>query len=261
MQKYVKKDGKYMVPVAVSYEVVDMLVKCFDDVMDVGFTAEMENKLDGIEDGGVMWREVIGEFYPGFEKNLRAASSYGDELTQTVCGKCGHFMLRRTGKFGKYLACSNYPECKNIISESKEELSAVRCPKCGENMVVKSGKFGKFLACPNYPDCKSTLPVPAGDDETDTVGVCPDCGRPMMARKSKKGKTYYGCTGYPDCAFLSWDVPTGKRCPKCQSPLVKSLQGVKCSNKDCSPKEKRKFVPLQSEDFDAPPLMDEPIFD
>ncbi len=269
MQKYVKKDGKYMVPTPIAYDVVDMLVGCFQDVMDVGFTAGMENKLDGIEDGGVDWRSVIGDFYPDFEKNLRKASSYGDELTQTVCGKCGHFMLRRTGKFGKYLACSNYPECRNIISESKEEISAVRCPKCGENMVVKSGKFGKFLACPSYPDCKTTLSMPS-DEEPKLAGKCPECGAAMTVRKSKKGKVYYSCAGYPDCKFMSWDIPTGDKCPECGEAIVKTARGsVKCSNKDCSYRVKTektektekparsKNIPL-AEDFEAPPLMDEP---
>lgn len=271
-QKYVKKDGKYMVPAPVAYDVVDMLVKCFRDVMDVGFTADMETKLDDIEEGGVDWHAVIGNFYPGFEQNLRAASSYGDELTQEVCGKCGHFMIRRMGKFGKYLACSNYPECRNIVSESKEEISSVRCPKCGENMIVKNGKFGKFLACPNYPDCKSTLSMPS-DEEPKFVGKCPDCGLPMTARKSKKGKVYYSCSGYPDCKFMSWDVPTGEKCPTCGEPLVLTQRGnVKCSNKECSykikqekptakPSARRNPAPLQSEEYDVPPLMDEPIYD
>ena len=269
MQKYVKKDGKYMVPTPIAYDVVDMLVGCFQDVMDVGFTAGMENKLDGIEDGGVDWRSVIGDFYPGFEKNLKKASSYGDETTETVCGKCGHFMLRRTGKFGKYLACSNYPECRNIISESAEEISAVRCPKCGENMVVKSGKFGKFLACPSYPDCKTTLSMPS-DEEPKLAGKCPECGAAMTVRKSKKGKVYYSCSGYPDCKFMSWDIPTGEKCPTCGEALVKTARGgVKCSGKDCSyrvkgetPEQKEK--PTRSKNisfddgFEAPPLMDEP---
>ncbi len=269
MQKYVKKDGKYMIPTPIAYDVVDMLVGCFEDVMDVGFTAGMENKLDGIEDGGVDWRSVIGEFYPDFEKNLRKASSYGDQTTEITCEKCGHFMLRRTGKFGKYLACSNYPECRNILSESKEEISAVRCPKCGENMVVKSGKFGKFLACPSYPDCKTTLSMPS-DEEPKLAGKCPECGAAMTVRKSKKGKVYYSCSGYPDCKFMSWDIPTGDKCPDCNQALVKTARGnVKCSNKDCSYRVKSekseksekparsKNIPFE-EDFAAPPLMDEP---
>ncbi len=262
MQKYVKKEGKYMVPAPIAYDVVDMLVSCFQDVMDVGFTAGMENKLDDIEEGGVDWHSVIGEFYPGFEKNLRQASSYGDELTEEVCGKCGHFMLRRTGKFGKYLACSNYPECQNIISESEEEVSGVRCPKCGEHMVVKSGKFGKFLACPRYPDCKSTMVMPT-DEAPKLVGKCPECGAAMTVRKSKRGKTYYSCLGYPDCKFMSWDIPTGEKCPRCQSALVQAARGsVKCSNKDCDYKVKseKPTERRETEDFLPPPL-EEPIYD
>ena len=268
-QKYVKKEGKYMLPAPVAYEVVDMLVKCFQDVMDVGFTAGMENKLDDIEEGGIDWRKVIGDFYPGFEQNLRNASSYGDTLTEIPCGKCGKLMIRKMGKYGKYLACSGYPECKNIVSESQEEISATLCPKCGEHMVVKSGKFGKFLACSGYPDCRTTLSFQA-DDEQEFVGKCPECGNAMTARKSKKGKTYYSCSGYPACKFMSWDIPTGEKCPDCASPLVKTARGnVKCSNKECgykikntSPKSdtKKTFIPA-SEDFDAPPLMDEPIYD
>ena len=268
-QKYVKKDGKYMVPTPIAYDVVDMLVKCFEDVMDVGFTAGMENKLDDIEEGEVNWRGVIGDFYPGFEQNLRKASNYGDELTEIPCGKCGHFMLRRTGKFGKYLACSNYPECQNIVSEAKEEISAVRCPKCGENMVVKSGKFGRFLACPSYPDCKSTMSMPS-DETPKLAGKCPECGAAMTVRKSKKNKVYYSCSGYPDCKFMSWDVPTGDKCPDCSSALVKTARGgVKFSNKDCSYRLKeetktekgqaKKKLPI-SDDFTPPPLMEEPRY-
>lgn len=270
MQKYVKKDGKYMVPSPIAYDVVDMLVHCFTDVMDVGFTAGMETRLDDIEEGGVEWHAVIGDFYPGFESNLRKASGYGDEQTDIPCGKCGHLMIRRMGKFGKYLACSNYPECQNIISETKEEISSVRCPKCGENMVVKSGKFGRFLACPSYPECKSTMSMPT-DEEPKLAGKCPECGAAMTVRKSKKGKTYYSCLGYPDCKFMSWDIPTGEKCPECQSPLVQTARGnVKCSNKECSYKIKtekpktektEKLSVPTDDDFTPPPLMDEPVYD
>ena len=265
-QRYVKKDGKYMVPTPVAYEVVDMLVSCFQDIMDVGFTAGMETRLDDIEDGGVDWHQVIGDFYPGFETNLRAASTYGDERTQDVCGKCGHFMIRRTGKFGKYLACSNYPECHNIVSEAKEEISAIRCPKCGENMVVKSGKFGKFLACPSYPDCKTTLPMPSDEEEMKLVGKCPDCGAAMAARKSKRGKTYYSCLGYPDCKFMSWDIPTGERCPDCQEPLIQTARGtVKCSGKDCNYRIKQEKQPakklISADAMEFPAYDEPPIYD
>ncbi len=263
MQKYVKKDGKYMYPTPIAYDVVDMLLSCFVDVMDVGFTAGMETRLDDIEDGGVEWRKVIGDFYPGFEQNLRKASAYGDRLTDEVCGKCGHFMLRRMGKFGKYLACSNYPECHNILSESAEEISAVRCPKCGENMVFKSGKFGRFLACPSYPDCKTTMSMPT-DEEPKLAGLCPECGSAMSVRKSKRGKVYYSCIGYPDCKFMSWDIPTGEKCPLCETALVKTGRGgVKCSNKDCDyhvKPDSKQAKKIQMQDDFEPPIPEEPVY-
>ena len=273
-RKYVEKDGKYMVPTEVAYKITDMLVKYFTDIMDVGFTAHMESDLDKIEDGGVDWHKIIADFYPGFAEQLKTASTDGDEPTDVVCEKCGSPMIRRIGKYGKYLACSNYPSCSNIVSESEQELSEMRCPKCGANMVVKSGKFGKFLACPNYPECSLILPIDtqptdekcrecggtmvikpgrygkyvecvncgarhpqAGEAnaaaENKSEGICPDCGKPMRRMRSKSGKIYFGCTGYPDCKFLSWDVPTGTKCPKCGQFLIKKNDKIKCSSKDC----------------------------
>ncbi len=275
-RKYVEKDGKYMKPTEVAYKITDMLVLYFPDIMDVGFTAKMEYDLDKIETGGFDWRKIISDFYPSFLANLVKASTDGDELTEITCNKCGSLMIRRTGKYGKYLACSNYPECSNIQSENQAEESDIVCPKCGKNMVVKSGKFGKFLACPSYPMCSLILPI---DVEISTVkcadcgenmfiknsktgkylecgkcgntrpidmpdgkakegekteGKCPECGKPMRRMKSKGGKIYYGCTGYPDCKLLSWDVPTGDKCPKCgKGFIVKHGKSLVCSQKEC----------------------------
>jgi len=238
-RKYVVKDGKYMAPTPVAYTITDMLVKYFQDIMDVGFTADMEKKLDEIEDGGKDWHAIIAAFYPPFEDQLRFANTDGDEVTDVLCNKCGHPMVRKQGKYGKYLACSNYPACKNIISEEAPEVSDTPCPKCGTKMVVKNGKFGKFLACPNYPDCKATLPF--GEEKREEIvyeGTCPDCGKPTRRLKSRSGKLYYGCSGYPECRFMSWDIPTGKKCPTCGKALVTTPRGtVKCSNKDCSYRE------------------------
>lgn len=272
-RKYVKKDGKYMLPTDVAYSITDMLLKYFTDIMDVGFTAHMEDELDKIEDGGCDWHKIIADFYPGFSEHLKTASTDGDEETDLKCEKCGSPMIRRLGKYGKYLACSNYPTCSNIVSEGEAEISAMRCPKCGANMVVKSGKFGKFLACPNYPECSSILPIDAevtlekcsdcgcnmllkkgkygkylecpkcaqkrpfvssnGDEGEKLEGKCPECGKPMRRMRSKSGKIYFGCTGYPECKFLSWDVATGEKCPKCNTYLVKKGNKIKCSSKDC----------------------------
>ncbi len=234
-RKYVTKEGKYMIPTDVAYRITDMLVKYFTEVMDVGFTADMEEKLDDIEEGGKDWHSIIASFYPPFEEKLRFASTDGDEITEILCEKCGHPMVRKNGKYGKYLACSNYPACSNIVSESEIEISDTPCPKCGALMTIKTGRYGKFLACPNYPACKSTLPfedAPKKDEHYE--GVCPECGKPTKRLFSRKGKAYYGCSGYPACRFMSWDIPTGEKCPKCGGAIVKGVKGVlKCSNKEC----------------------------
>lgn len=270
-RKYVVKEGKYMVPTDVAYSITDMLLKYFTDIMDVGFTAHMEDELDKIEDGGTDWHKIISDFYPGFADRLKTASTDGDEETDILCEKCGSPMIRRIGKYGKYLACSNYPKCSNIVSESEVEISPMHCPKCGANMVVKSGRYGKFLACPNYPECSAILPIDAeateekctecgafmllkhgkygkylecpkcsskrpyasSDDGAKTEGICPECGKPMRKMTSKSGKVYFGCTGYPDCKFLSWDIPTGGKCPKCGKYLIKKGKKIKCSDKNC----------------------------
>ncbi|MGN0807007.1 MAG: type I DNA topoisomerase [Candidatus Coproplasma sp.] len=274
-RRYVEKDGKYMVPTEIAYKICDFLVQYFTDIMDVGFTAKMEEELDKIEDGGVDWHKIVSDFYPSFAEHIKTAACDGDELTDQICEKCGSPMIRRVGKYGKYLACSSYPKCSNIVSESEVEISDVRCPKCGANMVVKSGKFGKFLACPNYPECSLILPIDVKISEEKcpecgsfmfvkkgkygaylecgkcqakqplvkpdgkaregekTEGKCPDCGKPMRRMKSKNGKIYYGCTGYPTCKFLSWDIPTGDKCPKCGQFLIRKGKEIKCSGKNC----------------------------
>ena len=233
-RKYVEKEGKYMKPTEVAYRITDLLVKYFPDVMDVGFTADMESKLDEIEDGGKDWHAVIAAFYPPFAEKLRFAKTDGDEVTDIMCPKCGHPMVRKNGKYGTYLACSNYPACSNIVSEGNMEVSDTPCPKCGAMMVVKSGRYGKFLACPNYPACKSTLPYGENAQPAVFEGKCPVCGKPTKKLRTKTGKFYYGCSGYPACDFRSWDEPTGEKCPECGSALVKTARGaIRCSNREC----------------------------
>lgn len=230
-RKYVEKDGKYMAPTEIAFRITDMLMHYFTDIMDIGFTASMEEKLDEIEDGGKDWHSIVAAFYPPFEKQLRFASTDGDEVTEVMCPKCGFPMVRKAGRYGTYLACSNYPACSNIVSEGEAEVSDTPCPKCGSMMIVKNGRYGKFLACPNYPDCKSTLPFEKKKEEYE--GICPECGKPAVKLRSKAGKLYYGCSGFPECKFMSWDEPTGEKCPKCKSALVKGRRGVRCSNKEC----------------------------
>lgn len=270
-RKYTKKESKYIVPTSIAFEMTDVLCKYFPDVMNVSFTANMEDQLDDIENGGKDWHELIAEFYPGFLEQLKVASQDGDEITDVICDKCGAPMVRKKGKYGKFLACSNYPQCSNIKSEN-EEVSDVVCDKCGALMVYKTGKYGKFLACPNYPKCSNIkslneektaercekcggeMTVKTGKfgkylhceacgetkSLTEKAGICPDCGRPTQKMTSKKGKTFYGCSGYPDCKFMSWDIPTGEKCPDCGKYLVLSKDGKyeRCSDSDCGYKKK-----------------------
>ena len=146
------------------------------------------------------------------------------------CPKCGANMTVKSGKFGKFLACPNYPECSSILPIDAETTQET-CRECGSYMLLKKGKYGKYLECPK---CSSKRPVTGGDGDGEKLeGTCPDCGKPMRRMRSKSGKIYYGCTGYPDCKFLSWDVATGAKCPTCGQYLVRKNGKIRCSNKNC----------------------------
>ena len=271
---YIEKDGKYLVPTKLGEDVTDMLVKYFPDVMDVKFTANMEEKLDDIEYGGKVWQNVVADFYDGFEDKVAAANGdsfslkAADEVSNVKCDKCGALMVIRNGKFGKFLACPNYPRCKNTKpievleggtekpqgdgdtfslrpssgSNAPEEKSAPEatgevCEKCGRPMVLRKGRYGNFLACSGYPECKNIRNITATkSDETGDYGKCPKCGKPLKKIVTRKA-TFYGCTGYPDCDFTSFDPVTDEKCPKCGAYTVRkeSKNGnyIKCSNKNC----------------------------
>ena len=265
-RKYTVKEGRYIVPTDIAFEITDVLVKYFKNIMDVSFTANMEDKLDDIENGGKDWHKLIAEFYPSFSEQLSKASADGDEITDIVCEKCGSPMVRKNGKYGKFLACSNYPTCSNIRSEN-QEVSDVVCEKCGALMVYKNGKYGKFLACPNYPKCNNIKAIGEEKSEekcekcggdmilkkgkfgkylqcvsckntrsiTEKAGVCPICHKPTQKMTSKSGKQFYGCSNYPTCKFMSWDMPLDEFCPNCGKFLFLSKDGKtkKCSDKDC----------------------------
>ena len=225
-REYVRKEKKYLVPNEVSYSLIDFLVKYFPDIMDVGFTAKMEDDLDEVGENGKDWHKLIAEFYAPFEKQLEKS-----RITDVKCEKCGAPMMIKSGKYGNYYACSNYPECRNIkpVNEKVAIPTDQICPKCGSIMVEREGPYGKFLACSNYPKCKNTISLATDNLE----GVCPDCGKPTKKMTSRKGKVFYGCSGYPDCKFMSWDMPTGKKCPECGAYLVSVNGKVKCSSKSC----------------------------
>ena len=224
-REYVKREKKYLIPNPVSYSLIDFLVKAFPNIMDISFTAKMEDSLDDIGTGGRDWHKLIADFYSGFEKQLEDS-----KITDVICDKCGAKMTINSGRFGNYYACTNYPKCSNIKSANPEVAIPTDqiCTKCGGVMVEREGKFGKFLACSNYPKCKNTISI------SETAGVCPTCGKPTKKMTSRGGKLFFGCSGYPDCKFMSWDMPTGEKCPSCGKYLVNVNGTITCSDKNCS---------------------------
>jgi len=221
-RKYIEKDGKVIKPTELAFAVTDLLVKYFSDIMDIGFTAAMEDGLDEIGDGGKVWQNVVGEFYTGFEKELKNAMGDDytmkkpDEVSKVKCEKCGALMLIKEGRYGKFLACSSFPDCRNIKNMDadgnvkeivKPEPSNVKCEKCGAQMLIKQGKYGKFLSCSKYPKCKHMARLNGDGSVAEKASeapppACPECGKPMVKRRSKKGSFFFGCSGYPECKAI-----------------------------------------------------------
>lgn len=242
-RNYVERDeNKKFKPTEMGVLVNDLLVEHFSKIVDYGFTAKVEEEFDDIAEGKLEWSGVIREFYEPFHKNIEEKletldkKKLTEEKTDEICEKCGSPMVIKMGRFGKFLACGNYPDCKstkhiNANGEiAEEEKTDEVCEKCGSPMQIKRGRFGKFLACSNYPTCKSTKPIAKG------TGVkCPECGvGEIVEKRSKRGKTFYACDKYPDCKFALWSKPTGEKCPTCGSLLVYGAkETIKCSSKEC----------------------------
>ena len=244
-RKYVSKDAGKFKPTDLGVLVNDLLVEKFPELMDVGFTARMEDELDQIEQGKMQWPKVIKDFYQPFSQDLETALKTPgkvrpeDVMTEEKCEKCGLPMVKRWGKHGWFLACSGYPECRftRPLEGEKQavEQTSEACEKCGAPMVLRTGRFGKFLACSKYPECKTTKPV--------SLGVkCPLDGGDVVERRSKKGRLFYSCGNYPNCKFISWYRPVNRACPSCGSPYLlekKTKEGVVvfCPEKSCGYKE------------------------
>lgn len=201
-REYIEKEKKSFKPTSLGVIVSDLLVEHFKKIMDVKFTAGMENNLDLIDSGDLEWTGVIEDFYKDFEDSLKKAEA-------DLAGK--------------------------RIKVPDVETDVV-CDKCGRKMVVKSGRFGKFLACPGYPECKNTKPVP----EDEVTVACPKCGSKLLKRVSKKsGKKFFGCSNYPTCDFASPNAPTGEICPECGGFILSGLRGRKyCMNSECPTRKK-----------------------
>jgi DNA topoisomerase-1 len=248
---YVEKVERNFKPTELGLLVTDELVRAFPREMDVTFTAGLEEKLDEIEEGNAHWQAVLQDFYTAFKEDLAKAEVTMRDVkrqeiaTDLVCEKCGKPMVIKWGRMGEFLACSGYPECRNTMNFKRGEDGSIepvkeeeittdeKCPTCGAPMVVKRGRFGRFLACSKYPECKTSKPI--------SIGVnCPKgCGGYISERRSKRGKTFYGCSSYPKCDFVSWDRPRNEACPTCGSTYLlekfskKTGPFIACPNKEC----------------------------
>jgi DNA topoisomerase-1 len=286
---YVAKEKGRLAPTNLGILVTDLLIKSFPEVLDVEFTAQMEDQLDKIAEGTTDWITVLQEFYKSFEDRLKESAVKMAEAAETneVCDKCGAKMVIKSGRSGLFLACSKYPNCRNTKplengmgeDETIPEQDAI-CEKCGGKMVVKSGRRGRFLACSNYPNCKNTKPLnnhqmpnlPPIVNEINEI--CNKCGAKMVVKMSrngrflacpnypkcknskplivgvkcpnadcdgqivevfpKNGKMHYRCTNFPKCRIKLWNMPLNKACPTCRNPfLVVANNMVKCVNKSC----------------------------
>ena len=240
-RKYVdKNEEKRLFPMEIGFPVNDLLVEHFPEIVGIDFTATIEKSFDEIAEGDKKWVPVIRDFYEPFHKKLeeKTDSVKKEDLQEKLgrpCPTCGGELIMKFGRFGKFIACQNYPTCKyteKTESEKKEEEenSGIICDKCGAPMTVKRGRFGAFLGCSKYPECKNIMNI-----EKKTGVKCPKCEKgDVIERKSKKGKMFYGCNKYPECDFVMWNKPTGEACPTCGQPLAFAAKGkITCSNKEC----------------------------
>ena len=239
-RNYVLKEAGKLKPTTLGTTVCDLLSEYFSSIMDTNFTARMEGELDEVARGERKWVPMLGDFYGPFEKALEVATQAMprvrvEEATDEKCDKSGHPMVIKIGRFGRFLACTDFPNCKNtrpIPAENStttteepasgvqaEETTDEMCDKCGQSMVIKTGRFGKFVSCSDYPKCKNSKPL--------KIGVqCPKCGGDLVQRSSrgKARRVFYGCSQYPQCDFIVNQRPLVEPCPECGGLMVSSGQ-------------------------------------
>lgn len=302
-REYVEKNEGKFFPTELGTLVNDLLVESFAELFNVEYTARMEQELDEIEEGNIKWQQALKIFYDKFTVDLKSAQEHMRDvkrqeiITDEVCDKCGSKMAIKFGRFGQFLACTNYPECKNTrelakppsasgeVSEQNTEnpYADEVCEKCGKQMTLKRGRFGQFLACTGYPDCKNTRKITKSGAAVAPVMLderCPECDSQLSIRqgpfgeftacsrypdckyikrettgiacsregckgeiivkKSKRGRAFYGCSEYPECDVVFWDKPIAEACPECKKPFLlqkynakKATTTVYCSDESC----------------------------
>ncbi len=231
-RKYIELEKKRIHPTEVAFTVIEMLEAHFPDIVDSGFTATMEETLDLVAEGKKNWQDILKDFYAPFMKRIEDGKKNIKSLKQAIptgedCPKCGSELLLRKGRYGEFIACSNFPKCKytkNPDGTEKEEPEATDevCEKCGSPMVIKDSRRGKFLACSAYPKCKNAKSL-TPPRELDVP--CPLCGDKIQEREGKRGK-FFGCATYPKCKFISNFEPINKKCPECDYTMgKKTLRG------------------------------------
>ncbi len=248
-RRYVTKENKQFVPTEVGFKVTELLKKYFEGIINVDFTANLENWLDKIAEGKATYKKVMTDFYKVFAAELESANVEAEkykkenqEVSDVICEKCGAKMIVKMGRYGKYLACPNYPNCKNIkpysLAEGPEEVSDVKCDACGTLMVYRTGPYGRYLKCPSCGANKAIV--------IDTGIVCPKCHEGhMVQRRSHRGRIFYGCSRYPKCDMALWNEPINKFCGTCGAIMTKKTyktgkEVISCSNPDCPTHPKRK---------------------
>ncbi|MDX1708077.1 MAG: type I DNA topoisomerase [Desulfobacterales bacterium] len=260
IKEYANLLNRYFRPTELGFIVNDLLVENFPDILDVEFTARMEENLDRIESSEVASAKILSQFYDPFKNDLHKASEHmlsvkGVGLpTGLDCPDCGKPLNIKVGKNGHFLACSGYPDCsysRDYIRDERGNIEAVetnseeavdkKCDKCGNPMVIKRGRYGEFLACSAYPDCKNTQSLNANGTNQKTGIKCPEdnCEGEIVERRSRRGKLFYGCSQFPKCEFASWDKPVAKTCPQCNAKILlekttkKEGTFLTCLSKDC----------------------------
>ncbi len=248
-RNYVRREGKTLLPTPLGEVTTKLMKEHFPSIVDYQFTADMEDRFDAIARGEETMLAVLKEFYSSFSTSLETAKSAVEqgsveippEESDVVCEKCGNRMVYKSGRYGRFLACPNYPTCRNTKpldkdgrpverKEEKVEVADFKCENCGGDMVLRNGRYGSFYACVRYPECKYTKP------KVNELGVsCPKCGAKIVS-KIGKGKLFYSCERYPECDFSTWDLPLNEKCPECGDILLyrKSRKLTFCRSRVCS---------------------------
>ena len=250
-REYVKLEKKRFIPADVGMVVSDLLVNHFSKYVDYGFTSYLEDQLDAISRGEAEWKPAVLGWWKPFIELIRVKeaevkkSDVTTEKTEEICPDCGKQLVIKLGKYGRFFACSAFPDCRyvrplpgeNNGATEAAQITEEKCDTCGAPLLLRQGKYGQFYGCTKYPDCKFIRPL----TKPISTGVkCPDCSvGEILEKKSRRGKIFYSCSQYPRCTFASWDRPIDEHCPQCESLFLVENNTkrwgsrIKCPNKSC----------------------------